>query len=135
MLKFLSAFFMVCVLLGYSNSAYSETQLKELPECIVKTHCFRVELETKEVENTFLKLSNEIANTPRTQIVEQTNLYIHAVAKTRWLKYIDDLLVQSLPNKGVVQIRSESRVGIGDNGVNKKRVEELTYRVMTNQSY
>ena len=74
-----------------------------------------------------------VTNTPRTKIVEQTPLFLHAEAKTKWIRYTDDLLVKGLPEKGVIQVRSESRVGVGDNGVNKRRVEELAYRLTTNQ--
>ena len=43
------------------------------------------------------------------------------------MHYVDDLELKALPEKGVLQIRSESRVGIGDNGVNKKRIDNLAY--------
>ncbi len=133
MLKVLQAIFAFLLLIGNTSPLYSQDQMDELPECVLVTHCVRVNWETKDVEKTFIKTADAIANTPRTKIVEQTDSYIHAEAKTKWLKYTDDLLVKSLPKKGLVQVRSESRVGIGDNGVNKKRVDELAYRVMTNQ--
>ena len=110
-----------------------EIQSDELPECVVVTHCVRENWEVHDVDEVFQKAVKAVSNTKRTKIVEQNNAYIHAEAKTKWRRYTDDLLIKALPEKGIVQVRSESRIGIGDNGVNKKRVDELAYRVMTNQ--
>ncbi len=85
------------------------------------------------MQGSFKKAVTAVANTPRTKIIEQTNSYIHAEAKTKWRRYTDDLLILALPEKHLIQIRSESRVGTGDNGVNQKRVDELAYRLTTDQ--
>ena len=105
----------------------------ELPECVVITHCVRENFKVKDLENTFKKASKIVSDTPRTRIVEKTNSYIHAEAKTKWRRYTDDLLLKAIPEKGIIQVRSESRVGIGDNGVNKKRVDDFAYRLMTDE--
>ena len=39
--------------------------------------------------------------------------------------------LKAIPEKGIIQVRSESRVGVGDNGVNQKRVDDFAYRLMT----
>ena len=41
------------------------------------------------------------------------------------MKYVDDLEVSFLPESNILLIRSESRVGDSDLGVNKKRVDLL----------
>tara|TARA_B100000965_G_scaffold74263_2_gene58662 strand:- start:12117 stop:12536 length:420 start_codon:yes stop_codon:yes gene_type:complete len=103
----------------------------ELPECIVITHCVREDFKVKDLENAFRKAKKIVLETPRTKIVEQTNTYIHAEAKTKWRRYTDDLLIKAIPEKEIIQVRSESRVGIGDNGVNQRRIDDLAYRLMT----
>ena len=103
----------------------------ELPECIVITHCVRENFTVKDLDNAFKKAVKIVSETPRTKIVEQTNSYIHAEAKTKWRRYTDDLLIQAIPEKGIIQVRSESRVGIGDNGVNQRRIDDFAYRLMT----
>ena len=103
----------------------------ELPECVVKTHCVRENLEVSDLENAFKKATKIVSETPRTKIVEQSNSYIHAEAKTKWRRYTDDLLLKAIPEKGIIQVRSESRVGIGDNGVNQRRIDDFAYRLMT----
>ena len=41
------------------------------------------------------------------------------------MKYVDDLEVSFLPASNILSIRSESRVGESDLGVNQKRVDLL----------
>tara|TARA_B100000579_G_C22698738_1_gene788734 strand:- start:647 stop:1060 length:414 start_codon:yes stop_codon:yes gene_type:complete len=103
----------------------------ELPECVVITHCVRENFKVKNLEHAFKKATKIISDTPRTKIVEKTNSYIHAEAKTKWRRYTDDFLLKAIPEEGIIQVRSESRVGIGDNGVNQKRVDDFAYRLMT----
>ena len=111
--------------------ALADSATEELPKCVVVTHCVRVNWKVSDVEASFKKAVEAVANTPRTKIVEQTDLYIHAEAKTKSRRYTDDLLLKALLEKGVIQVRSESRVGIGDMGVNQKRVDDLAYRLST----
>ena len=103
----------------------------ELPECVVITHCVRENYKVTDLEHAFKKATKIVSETPRTKIIEQTNSYLHAEAKTKWRRYTDDLLLKAIPEEGIIQIRSESRVGIGDNGVNQKRVNDFAYRLMT----
>ena len=133
MIKLLASCFLILLFVLTSVADMADAQTNELPECVVVTHCVREEWKVSDVEDLFEKVVEAVANTPRTKIVENTDSFIHAEAKTKWRRYTDDLLVKSLPAKGVIQVRSESRVGVGDNGVNKKRVNELAYRLMTNQ--
>ena len=111
---------------GFCKPLHANESTKELSKCVVVTHCILTNWETNDVEKSFQKVGQLVEETPRTKVIEKTDNYIHAEASTRWLHYIDDLEIKSLPEKGLIQVRSESRVGIGDNGVNKKRVDRLT---------
>ena len=102
-----------------------------LPDCVVITHCVREDFKVNDLENAFKKAIKIVSETERTKIVEKTDSFIHAEAKTKWRRYTDDLLIKAIPEKGIIQVRSESRVGVGDNGVNKKRVDDFAYRLMT----
>ena len=106
----------------------------DLPACVVITHCVKKELQVNNVEDAFKKATKIVSNTARTKIVEKTDSYIHAEAKTKWRRYTDDLLVKAIPDKGIIQVRSESRVGIGDNGVNQKRIDDFVFRLMTEKN-
>lgn len=103
----------------------------DLPDCVVITHCVREDFKVRDLENAFQKATKIVSETARTKIVEKTDYYIHAEAKTKWRRYTDDFLLKAIPEKGLIQVRSESRVGVGDNGVNQKRVDDFAYRLMT----
>jgi uncharacterized protein (DUF1499 family) len=53
--------------------------------------------------------------------------YLSATFKSKYFGFVDDLEVRV--DGDVVQVRSSSRVGYSDRGVNKKRVEELRRRL------
>ena len=103
----------------------------DLPDCVVITHCVREDFKVRDLENAFQKATKIVSETARTKIVEKTDYYIHAEAKTKWRRYTDDFLLKAIPEKSLIQVRSESRVGVGDNGVNQKRVDDFAYRLMT----
>ncbi len=98
---------------------------KELPQCIVITHCVRVNWSVEDIEKSFKEAETIIAKTPRTKIVESSESYIHAEVTTKWMHFIDDLEVQKVPQKSILQVRSESRVGISDFNVNQSRIRTL----------
>lgn len=62
---------------------------------------------------------------PRTEIVEQTDNYIHALSKSRIFKFVDDVEFYFPPNESVIHLRSASRVGESDLGVNRRRMEQI----------
>ncbi len=62
---------------------------------------------------------------PRTEIVEQTDDYIHALSLSRIFKFVDDVEFYFPSNESVIHLRSASRVGESDLGVNIGRVEQI----------
>lgn len=64
-----------------------------------------------------------IESLPRTQIIRVEQNYLYAEFRTRLLRYIDD--VELYFDGQVLQVRSCSRLGRRDFGVNRKRVEDL----------
>ena len=122
-------FFIVLVfsnLLLPSSSFASHIDLKP---CIEVSHCVREEWEVNNIEKPFEEIIFIIENTPRTEIVEIDKDYLHAEATSRWMKYVDDLEVSFLPESNIILIRSESRVGESDLGVNQKRVDLLNSKM------
>lgn len=59
------------------------------------------------------------------RIVEKTEGVIRAEASTRVLRFVDDLDFVRDPERGVIQVRSASRLGYSDFGVNRRRLETL----------
>ncbi|MTJ10280.1 DUF1499 domain-containing protein [Anabaena sp. UHCC 0204] len=62
---------------------------------------------------------------PRTEVIEQTDNYIHALSKSRIFKFVDDVEFYFPSDESVIHIRSSSRVGESDLGVNRTRVEQI----------
>ncbi len=66
-----------------------------------------------------------VAARPDARIVEQRDDYLRAEFTTPWMRYVDDLELWADPAAGVVHVRSASRLGHGDLGLNRRRVEAL----------
>jgi len=111
------------IFLGFFLPVKSYASHIELKPCVQVSHCVREELEVENISEPFKEIKQIIENTPRTQIVENDGDYLHAEVTSRIMKYVDDLEVSYIPEDNIIVIRSESRVGEGDFGVNKKRVE------------
>ena len=75
--------------------------------------------------STLRRLEDVIGSMPRTNIMVATETYLHAVCRTRLLGFRDDLEFRHSPAEGVVHVRSASRVGVYDFGVNRRRVERV----------
>ena len=63
------------------------------------------------------------------RIVEDTGTLIRAQATSKLFHFVDDLVFQLDPEKRVIQVRSASRVGYWDMGVNRKRIETLRQKI------
>ena len=68
-----------------------------------------------------------VRSMPRTRIIEERHDYLYAEFRTPLLRYVDD--VELYFDGTVLQVRSCSRLGRRDFGVNRKRVEELRRRI------
>jgi len=62
---------------------------------------------------------------PRTSIVKQEPGYLHAESSSALMGFVDDFELHLRPAKGIIAIRSASRLGYSDFGVNRNRVETL----------
>jgi len=62
---------------------------------------------------------------PRTRIVAQDKDYIRAESESRLLGFIDDLEFYFPPESGRIEVRSSSRLGESDLGVNRRRLEQI----------
>lgn len=76
-------------------------------------------------EKAWRAIREAVAALPRTAFVTETEDYLHAECRSALLGFVDDLELHLRPAEGIVAVRSASRVGYSDLGVNRKRVEEL----------
>src|SRR5882757_2431236 len=59
------------------------------------------------------------------KVVKSERGYLYAQFTTRLMKYVDDVEFWFDPAAKAIQVRSASRVGRGDMGVNRKRIEAV----------
>jgi uncharacterized protein (DUF1499 family) len=59
------------------------------------------------------------------KVVKSAPGYLYAQFTTKLMKYVDDVEFWFDPKANLIQVRSASRVGRGDMGVNRKRIEAV----------
>lgn len=62
---------------------------------------------------------------PRTRVITNTGTYLHAECRSALFGFVDDLELQLRADEGLVAMRSASRIGYSDLGVNRERVHAL----------
>lgn len=71
------------------------------------------------------RLAARVAAVPGARVVEQRGDYLRAEFTTRWLRFVDDAEFLLDAPAGVIHLRSASRLGEGDQGANRQRMEAL----------
>jgi uncharacterized protein (DUF1499 family) len=61
----------------------------------------------------------------RTRVIEVSGDYLHAECSSALFGFVDDLELHLRASEGIIAVRSASRLGYGDMGVNRRRVEQL----------
>ncbi len=75
--------------------------------------------------DTWKAVKQVILDLPRSQIITETSDYLHAECSSAVFGFVDDLELQLRPSDGIIAVRSASRLGHSDFGVNRSRVESL----------
>ena len=101
-----------------------------ISNCKLKTNCTLQIWKVDDSEKAFTELIQILENTPRIKIIKKENNYIHAIATSRIMKFIDDIEIKNLNQDNIFQVKSSSRFGIYDLGVNKRRVQTLRFRLI-----
>jgi uncharacterized protein (DUF1499 family) len=123
-----------------ASSAESEPVPQRLAPCPDSPNCvssdatdpaqyttpFAIILPAKEAWPLVRKAVKEI---PRTEITGQTDSYLHAECRSAVFRFVDDLELELRADEGIIAVRSASRVGNSDFGVNRRRVEDLRERL------
>ena len=78
---------------------------------------------------TIAKLKALMLTESGASIVEDRPDYLYVQYTTPLLKFVDDVEFWFDPANGVIQVRSASRVGGSDLGVNRQRIEALRQRL------
>src|SRR6476659_6245836 len=70
-------------------------------------------------------LKTVIAGLPRTRLVEEDETYLHYEFTSLLLRFVDDVEFLFDDETKTIHLRSASRTGYGDMGVNRKRMEQV----------
>lgn len=90
-----------------SQSSEAQSKIDPLPACPIP------------------ELKKVIENMERTTIIEETDNYLYAEFKTPLMGFVDDVEFYLEPEENVIHVRSASRLGKSDLGLNRKRVEAI----------
>jgi uncharacterized protein (DUF1499 family) len=100
-------------------------------ECPVAENCFSSvgtnqpvpAIDSSDPNTDFARLLNHVRADKRAKVITATDTYVHAEYRTPLMGYIDDLELEV--TNGRIEIRSASRVGIKDLGVNLARIDQI----------
>ena len=101
-----------------------------LTECKLKTNCIFQTWKVDDSEKAFTEIIQILENTPRLEIIQKEKNYVHAIATSRIMNFIDDIEIKNLKRDNIFQVKSFSRLGFYDLGVNKRRVQTLRFRLI-----
>ncbi len=76
-------------------------------------------------ENDLDEIAAFLKNHYQAEVVTQTPDYLHVVVTTPVWRFNDDLEFLVDRKEGIISLRSASRVGYSDQGMNRKRIERL----------
>jgi uncharacterized protein (DUF1499 family) len=74
---------------------------------------------------TIAQIRRIVESMPAAKVVEARDDYLYVQFTTRWMKFVDDAEFWFDPVHAVVQVRSASRLGRKDFGVNRARIEAI----------
>jgi uncharacterized protein (DUF1499 family) len=81
-------------------------------------------------EQAMAALVTIIEATPRTHLVTRSTDYLDAEYESALLGFVDDVEFYFEPGSKQVQVRSASRVGYSDFGVNRARIEDIRRKLL-----
>jgi len=133
-----SLFFIIVMTLSLSTEANATSAQKKLPLCANSPNCVSSQANISDKQHyiepfkisgnpgdAWKALKNAIIQKSRMVITHETHDTLHAEATSLVFRFVDDINA-ILDNKAnLIHIRSASRVGHGDFGINRKRIEEL----------
>ncbi|MEB3322024.1 MAG: DUF1499 domain-containing protein [Synechococcaceae cyanobacterium] len=96
-----------------------------LSGCPAPAHCATAAWPVADPEEALAALLPAVLALDGVEVVESREGYLHATATSRIFGFVDDLELHADRAAGVIEARSESRLGDSDLGVNARRLEAL----------
>jgi uncharacterized protein (DUF1499 family) len=132
LMKLTTIFYIIVMTL----SAATQASEKQLPPCPSSPNCVSSQAKdadhfiapfkiTGSVEEAWAALKKNLIGHSRTVVTSETGNTLHAEATSLVFRFVDDIDAVLDADARMIHIRSASRVGYGDFGVNRRRVERL----------
>lgn len=77
------------------------------------------------------RIGEIVLKMPGARIMTSSPDYLYVQFTTRWLRFVDDVEFFVAPEGGVIHVRSASRIGRKDFGVNRARIERIRSALAT----
>ena len=77
-------------------------------------------------------LQDLLRDRQRVHLVAEEANYLYAEFSSRWLGFVDDVEFYLNQDRGQIEVRSASRLGESDLGVNRQRLETIRYQLTQN---
>jgi len=133
---------LLMILFMHPGKLYS-SQFERLPECPDKPNCVSSMSSSQKhyiapipysgsAANAWRVLINTLMSLPRYKLIRQSDSYLHYEVTSLVFRFTDDLELLLDTANNEIQIRSGSRVGYGDFGVNRRRVEMIRKHFLQN---
>jgi uncharacterized protein (DUF1499 family) len=128
-----TAILIVAILMTNSTTAGIARRLADCPQtpnCVSsqatdKQHAIAPFSFSGAAQSDWGRLRVALLSQRRTRIVEEDASYLHAEVHSKVFGFIDDLEFVLVPEEGIIHVRSASRSGYSDFGVNRRRVERI----------
>jgi uncharacterized protein (DUF1499 family) len=100
------------------------------PNCVSsdakdKTHHVRPYRLAAEPAEAWKTLQEIVRSLPRATIRKSDSDFLHAEVRSRIFRFVDDVEFHLRPDQKIIAVRSASRAGYSDLGVNRRRVEKI----------
>ena len=136
--EFLLNFFIFSIILFFSifvNNNYTfaiDSLIKKnfLGACSNPNNCVLEDWKVTNADESFQELIDILKNTPRIKIINIKEDYLHALSTSRVMKFIDDIEIKKYEKGNILKVKSKSRTGFYDLGVNKRRINTLHFRLI-----
>ena len=114
----------------YTYAIDSLTDNNNLSACSNPNNCVLESWKVSNVNTSFTELIDILQNTPRVKIINIQDDYLHAIATSRIMKYVDDIEIKKIDKESILKVKSKSRNGFNDLGVNKRRINTIHFRLI-----
>ena len=122
-------FFSIFINNNYTFAIDSLTDNNIFGACSNPNNCVYEIWKVNNADESYKELIDILKNTPRVKIIKINEDYLHALATSRVMKFIDDIEIKK--SKGnILKVKSKSRTGFYDLGVNKRRIDTLHFRLI-----